>query len=194
MMPENPIRNPDFSDNDPYATLGLMISRLSDRDASELVCRFAERVLPFLEEIHPEERRPQEAVSAKRSWMRGDIGDDELVGFVEESRNAGREIRKTADQFPLGSEKYNAWCASAAAGAATYAASFHSHTSCMAVCTGVVESSICMVKRDLPRVPRPHEKGAIMEYVDVRHKISASIEEVREWMRREASTFDVTDS
>ena len=45
----------------------------------ELACRFAEEVLPIWESQYPEDRRPHEAIEAKRAWLRGEISDDQLA-------------------------------------------------------------------------------------------------------------------
>ena len=43
----------------------------------ELACRFVESALPAWERAYPGNRRPHEAIAAKRAWVRGEITDEQ---------------------------------------------------------------------------------------------------------------------
>ena len=74
----------------------------------ELACRFAESVLHMFEDRYPDDKRPRRAIEAKRAWLRGEIGDDELSTANE----VAVAVAKTSDR---GSASAAAWAASSAA-------------------------------------------------------------------------------
>lgn len=64
-------------------------------------CDVAERVLYIFEEKYPDDKRPREAIEAKRKWVYGKISDEDL--------DAARAAARTA-----------AWAAARATGAAEH--------------------------------------------------------------------------
>ena len=50
--------------------------------------QFAVAVLPIWEKAYPEDKRPRQAIEAKRKWVAGEIDDDELAGAGDAARAA----------------------------------------------------------------------------------------------------------
>ena len=52
---------------------------LPDRIFHEFACDCAEHVLHLFEDKYPTDKRPREAIEAKRKWINGEITDEELA-------------------------------------------------------------------------------------------------------------------
>lgn len=69
---------------------------IPEADLHEFACKFAEAALPVWEAKFPGDRRPHEAIAAKRAWLRGEITDDELAAAREAAREAARNAARGA--------------------------------------------------------------------------------------------------
>ena len=82
----------------------------------EFACRCAERAMALVENPDP---RSIAAIEAKRRWLRGEIGDDELRKAWDAARNVARDAAWAAAEAAAGAA---AWGARGAAGVAARAA------------------------------------------------------------------------
>ncbi len=62
----------------------------------ELACRFAESFLDNFEKEYPSDKRPRQAIEAKRKWLTGEISDEELSKAREAAWSAARSAREAA--------------------------------------------------------------------------------------------------
>ncbi len=84
----------------------LRSEMIAENDLHELGCRFAESVLPIFEGAFPDDKRPREAIAAKRAWLRGEITD----AWLAAAREAAREA-----EWDAAWDAWDAWDAWAAA-------------------------------------------------------------------------------
>ncbi len=77
----------------------------------ELACRFAESFLDNFEKEYPSDKRPRQAIEAKRKWLTGEISDEELSKAREAAWSAARSAREAA----WSAAGYAAWSAAEAA-------------------------------------------------------------------------------
>jgi hypothetical protein len=75
---------------------------ISDSNLHKIAIYAAELALPIFEERHPDDKRPRQAIEAKKKWLRGKISD--------------KELKDASDA---------AWATSYAARAAAWAASYN---------------------------------------------------------------------
>ena len=61
---------------------------IPEKELHLLACEFAVAVLPIWEKAYPEDKRPRQAIEAKRKWVAGEIDDDELAGAGDAARAA----------------------------------------------------------------------------------------------------------
>ena len=52
---------------------------LEDRTLWEFACWCAEQALPYWEAVYQDDKRPQQAIEARRGWLRGEVSDEQLA-------------------------------------------------------------------------------------------------------------------
>lgn len=67
-----------------------------ERLCHELACDFAEHVLPLWDKHYPNDKRPHEAIAAKRRWLKGEITSEELAVARAASRDAAWDAKDVA--------------------------------------------------------------------------------------------------
>jgi hypothetical protein len=89
---------------------------IEKNDLHELACKFAEQLLPIFEMKYPDDKRPREAIAAKRAWLRGEIDDNRL-------RLVGDSVRGIYNVFWNAADSATAayWVANRVADSATAA-------------------------------------------------------------------------
>lgn len=91
---------------------------LSEKQLHLLACDFAESVLHFFENEYPDDRRPRQAIEAKRRWVSGEISDSELQTASAAAIDAARATAKVTSAASAAAIDA-AWTAKAAAKAAS---------------------------------------------------------------------------
>jgi hypothetical protein len=66
----------DYKDD--YFWLALRKEFISKHNLHKIAIYAAELVLPIFEEKYPDDKRPWQAIEAKKKWLRGEISDREL--------------------------------------------------------------------------------------------------------------------
>ena len=66
---------------------------LGDRTLWEFACWCAEQALPSWVAVCPDDERPQQAIEARRGWLRGEVSDDELSAARSAARSAAWSAR-----------------------------------------------------------------------------------------------------
>jgi len=54
----------------------------------EMACWSAEQALPIWEKYYPDDRRPRNAIKARRGWLKGEVSDQELAAAWDAARDA----------------------------------------------------------------------------------------------------------
>jgi hypothetical protein len=61
---------------------------IDDAILHEFACRCVEAVLPLFEKEFPDDKRPRNAIAAKRKWLKGEITDKELTAASDAAWSA----------------------------------------------------------------------------------------------------------
>ena len=96
--------------------IGDQLSEQQTKDLHLLACDYAEGVLHLFEADYPEDKRPRQAIEAKRAWVAGDISGEELEAARAAAwAAAGAELPSAAGEAAWAAARA---AARAAAGAA----------------------------------------------------------------------------
>jgi hypothetical protein len=71
-----------------YLWLALREEFISEHNLHKIAIYAAELVLPIFEEKYPDDKRPRQAIEAKKKWLGGEISDEELAAASYAARNA----------------------------------------------------------------------------------------------------------
>ena len=88
--------------------LYLVGSALPGRVCDELACDFAERVLPVWESAYPRQRKPRQALEARRAWLAGQLPDEGLLALVKPMAGFYRKTRPLHHDEPIAFENEQA--------------------------------------------------------------------------------------
>nr|WP_218642551.1 hypothetical protein [Paenibacillus borealis] len=119
------MRNVKFIDTDKGKTIGELQSVFEHKTLVLWAVDCAERVLPFFEERHPDDKRLREAIEAGRAWVRGELTMSEARKAAFATHAAAREAEgdaACAAARSAGQAAASAHVAGHAIHAATYAA------------------------------------------------------------------------
>jgi hypothetical protein len=64
----------------------------------EFACRCAESVLPLFEKEFPNDKRPHNAIAAKRKWLKGEITDGELAAASDAASDTVRAVARAVER------------------------------------------------------------------------------------------------
>lgn len=117
--------NVKFIDTDKGKTISDLQNKVEHKTLVLWAVDCAERVLPFFEERHPDDKRLREAVEAGRAWLRGELTMSEARTAAFAAHAAAREAEgdaACAAARSAGQAAASAHVAGHAVHAATYAA------------------------------------------------------------------------
>jgi hypothetical protein len=79
-----------------YLWLVLREEFISEHNLHKIAIYAAKLVLPIFEERYPKDKRPRQAIEAKKKWLKGKISDEELKDARNAARNAANDAANDA--------------------------------------------------------------------------------------------------